>query len=141
MLQDCGQVSCCRVPGFLQVPPAGHSTLIAFGHQTVGETQDDSRRTTEEVSKVDGVCVKVLRSGDLPAGQTDRVDRVGERDRPPQVQQGDVTVQIFPPVVLRMDDDLVDGHDLLGAALEPGERSLMSSRSKPNIHSDRQKSY
>lgn len=63
----------------------------------------------------------VLRLGNLLAGQADGVDLIGERDRPSHVQQSDVSVQIFPPVVLRVDDDFIDRHDLLSGALKPGE--------------------
>lgn len=62
----------------------------------------------------------VLHLGDLLVGQADGVDLIGECDWPSHVQQGDVTVQIFLPVVLRVDDDFIDGHDPLCAALKPG---------------------
>lgn len=38
---------------------------------------------------------------------------------PSQVQQGDVTVQIFLPVVLRVHNDFINGHDLLNALFKP----------------------
>lgn len=57
--------------------------------------------------------------GHLPVGQADGEDLIGERDRPSHVQQSDVTVQVFLPVVPGMDDDLIDRHDPLGAALKP----------------------
>lgn len=58
---------------------------------------------------------------DLPVGKADGEDLIGERDRSSQVQQGDVSVQVFFPVVLRMDDDIINRHDLLNALLKPGE--------------------
>ena len=62
-----------------------------------------------------------LRLGDLLARQADGMDLIREGDRPAEVKQSDVSVQIHPPVVLRVNDDLIDGHDLLNAALKPGE--------------------
>lgn len=38
-----------------------------------------------------------------------------------QVQQGDVTVQIFLPVVLGVHNDFINGHDLLCVAFKPGK--------------------
>ncbi len=67
------------------------------------------------------MCVGVLHLGDLLAGQADGVDLIGECDWPSHVQQSDVTVQIFLPVVLWVDDDFVDGHNQLSAALKPGK--------------------
>lgn len=64
--------------------------------------------------------VFVLRLGDLLGGQADGVDLFGECDWPFHVQQRNVAVQIFPPVVLGVDDDFVDAHDLLNATLKPG---------------------
>lgn len=67
------------------------------------------------------MVVCVLQLGDLLAGQADRVDLIAERDWPSHVQQSDVTVQVFLPVVLGVDDDFINRHDLLNTALEPGE--------------------
>lgn len=64
-----------------------------------------------------------LRPGDLLAWQADGEDLIGERDWPSHMQQGDVTVQIFLPVVLWMNNDFIDRHDLLEAALKPGKLS------------------
>lgn len=53
------------------------------------------------------------------------MDLIGEDDWLSQVQQSDVTVQVFPPVVLGVDDDLVDRHDLLNAALKPAKMTCI----------------
>lgn len=65
--------------------------------------------------------MSVLHHGDLLVGQADGVDLIAECDWPSQFQQGDVTVQVFLPVVLWVDDNFTDGHDPLSAALKPGE--------------------
>lgn len=62
----------------------------------------------------------LLHPGDLLVGQADGVDHVVEWNLPSQVQQSDVTVQVFLPVVLWVDDYLVDHHDLLDAMFKPG---------------------
>lgn len=61
----------------------------------------------------------LLHSGDLLVGQTDRVDHIAEWNWPSEVQQSDVTVQVLLPVVLWVDDYLVDHHYLLNALLKP----------------------
>lgn len=43
-----------------------------------------------------------------------------QNHRSSQVQQGDVAVQIFLPVVLGVDNDFINGHDLLCVALKSG---------------------
>lgn len=73
--------------------------------------------------------MSVLLPGDLLVGQADGVDLIGEHDWFSQFQQGDVTVQVFLPVVLRVDDDFTDGHDPLSVALKPGELLEISHRS------------
>lgn len=47
------------------------------------------------------------------------MDLIGEADRFLQVQQSDVSVQILFPVILRMDDDFINSHNLLCASLIP----------------------
>lgn len=69
----------------------------------------------------------VLQLGDPPGGQAYRVDHVGEWNRPFQVQQGDVTVQILLPVVLRVDYYFIDCHDLLNVWFIPGKFHRFSS--------------
>lgn len=61
------------------------------------------------------------------------MDLIGERDRPSHVQQSDVAVQIFLPVVLRVDDDLIDGDDLLGVAFKPAKFCKRSRQSRSNL--------
>lgn len=65
-----------------------------------------------------------LQLSHVPAGQTDGVDLVGKHDGPSHVQQSDVPVQILPPVVLGVDDDIINRHDLLDATLKPGKRFI-----------------
>ena len=67
-----------------------------------------------------GLFVFVLRPGNLLAWQADGVDLIGEHNRPPQVQQSNVPVQIFLPVVFGVDNDLINSHDLLSVTLKPG---------------------
>lgn len=69
-----------------------------------------------------GGCLNrlLLHPGDLLVGQADGVDHVGEWSWSSQVQQSDVPVQVLLPVVLWVDDYLVDHHDLLDALFEPG---------------------
>lgn len=62
----------------------------------------------------------LLHLGDLLVGQADRVDHVAEWNLSSQVQQSDVTVQVLLPVVLWVDNYLVDHHDLLDALFKPG---------------------
>lgn len=47
------------------------------------------------------------------------MDHIGEGDRFLQVQQSNISVQILFPVILRMDDDLINSHNLLYALLIP----------------------
>lgn len=61
----------------------------------------------------------LLHPGDLLVGQTDGVDHIAEWNWPSEVQQSDVTVQVLLPVVLWVDDYLVDHHYLLDALLKP----------------------
>lgn len=49
------------------------------------------------------------------------MDPVTQYDRPSQVQQSNVTVQVFLPVVLWVHDDFIDGHDLLNTPFKPGK--------------------
>lgn len=49
------------------------------------------------------------------------MDPVAQYDRPSQVQQSNVTVQVFLPVVLGVHNDSIDGHDLLKTAFKPGK--------------------
>lgn len=50
------------------------------------------------------------------------MDLIGEDDRFLQVQKSNVSVQILFPVILRMDDDFVNSHNLLCASLIPNIR-------------------
>lgn len=63
----------------------------------------------------------VLRLGNLLGGQADGGDLIGKCDGPSQVQQSDVTVQIFLPVVFGMDDDFINCYNLLNATFKPGK--------------------
>lgn len=71
----------------------------------------------------------VLRPGDLLAGQADGIDLICECDRPSHVQQSDVPVQIFLPVVLWVDDDFINCDDLLCSGLIPGQCRQYSHQS------------
>lgn len=70
----------------------------------------------------------VLQLGDGLAGQADRMDLISERDRPSHVQQSDVTVQVFLPVVLGVDNDFINYHNLLNATLKPRKKWHNSNR-------------
>lgn len=54
------------------------------------------------------------------------MDLIAQRDRPSHMQQSDVTVQIILPVVLWMDDDLIDRHNLLGFRFKPRVLEIFS---------------
>lgn len=62
---------------------------------------------------------RVLHVYDVLGGQADGVDLIGELDRFLHVQQSDVSVQILFPVILRMDDDFINSHNLLYTSLIP----------------------
>lgn len=47
------------------------------------------------------------------------MDPVAQYDWPSQVQQSNVTVQVFLPVVLGVHNDFIDGHDLLNTTFKP----------------------
>lgn len=47
---------------------------------------------------------------------------ISESNGPPHVQQSDVPVQVLLPVVLGVDNYLINGHNLLCALLKPGIR-------------------
>lgn len=79
------------------------------------------RKLTTESNRQKQFSVFALRLGDLLGGQADGGDLIGKGDGPSQVQQSNVTVQIFLPVVFGMDDDFINGHNLLSATLKPGE--------------------
>lgn len=64
----------------------------------------------------------VLQLGDRLAGQADRMDPISEYDRPSHVQQSDVTVQVFLPVVLGVDNDFINCHNLLNVTLKPRKK-------------------
>lgn len=71
----------------------------------------------------------VLHPGNLLVGQADGGDLIGECDWPSHAQQSDVTVQIFPPVVLGMDNDFFNRHNLLDATLKSGKLCKYSGES------------
>lgn len=56
---------------------------------------------------------------DLFGGKADGEDVIGEGDRFLHVQESNVSVQILFPVILRMDDDLIDRDNLLCTSLIP----------------------
>lgn len=55
------------------------------------------------------------------------MDLVSECDWPSQMQQRDITVEIFLPVVLWVNDDLVNRHDLLNVAFIPDKQTEASA--------------
>jgi len=63
-------------------------------------------------------CISLLLC-DALGGQTDRMDLIRKDYRLLHVQKSNVSVQVFLPVVFRVDNDFINGHNLLSAPLIP----------------------
>ena len=69
-----------------------------------------------------------LRIGYLLARHADRMNLISEINWLFHVQQSNVSVQVDPPVIFGVDDNLINGHNLLGASFKPGSHRVNSQR-------------
>lgn len=67
---------------------------------------------------MDYICIYLLLCNVL-GGQTDRVDLIRKNDRLLHVEKSNVSVQVFLPVIFRVDNDFINGYNLLNASLIP----------------------